>query len=97
MLVLLEERHHFFSIHLLRLIERCKLDLFRGQRLIRERALDCVEVMGTYGNKRPLASKVLMKFVLQRYERVVEGLIKLDIPQNSTRNVRSNLGSLRRR
>jgi len=46
MLVRLVECHHFFAVHLLRLVQGREVDILWWQSLIRERSLDCVEIMG---------------------------------------------------
>lgn len=96
-LTYLVEVHQLFAVHLLGLLQRDKLDVLGRQSLVREGALNGVQVMGTNGYKGPLARQVLVKFVLEGDEGVVAGLVELDIPQNGTRDVWSDLGGLNHR
>ena len=75
----LVEGHHLSSIHLFRLVQRYKIDLFWGQSFVGKGALDLVEIMGSYCDECPLTSQILVEFVLQRYERVVSLFCELEI------------------
>lgn len=86
--------HHFFSVHLLSLVKRSKLDVLRRQGLVGERALDRVQIVGSDGNKSALSCKVLVKLVLEGNERLIARFGELDIPQDGTGEVWSYLRSL---
>lgn len=88
------ELHHFFSVHLLGLVERSKLDVLRRQGLVGERAFDRVQIVGSDGDKGALSCKVLVKLVLEGNERLIARFGEFDIPQDGTGEVGSYLRSL---
>lgn len=76
----LVESHQFLAVHLLGLFQWDELDVLGRQSLVRERALNVVQIMSTNGNQSPLARQVLVKLVLEGDEGLVAGLVELDIP-----------------
>lgn len=93
-LTYLVEGHQLLAVHLLGLLQRDKLDVLGRQSLIREGTFNGVQVMGANGYKGPLTRQVLVKLILEGDEGVVAGRVELDIAQNSTRDVWSDLGGL---
>lgn len=91
----LVESHQLLAVHFFRLVEGGKFDVLRGKRLVCERSLDGVQIMGTDGNKGSLPGEVLVKLVLQGDEGFVTCLVELDIAENGTGDEGTDFHSLR--
>lgn len=62
------ESHQFFTVHLLRLVQRDEVDLLWRESLIGEWSLDGVQIVRSNGHQRPLAGKILVQLVLKSDE-----------------------------
>lgn len=88
------EGHQFLSVHLLGLVQGSEFNVLGRKGLVGERSLDSVEVVSTNGNQSSLTGQILVKFILERNEGLITGLVELDSAQDSGRDVGSDLCGL---
>ncbi|KAI5302025.1 hypothetical protein KEM55_001353, partial [Ascosphaera atra] len=94
-LVLFIEGHQLLAVHALGLVQGRELDVLGRARLVREGALDGVEVMRANGDQGTLAREVLVQLVLQGDEAVIAGLVEAHVAQDGAGDVGSYLGGLK--
>ena len=90
-LVGLVELHQLLAVHLLGLVEGHEADVLGGLGLVREGALDGVEIVGADGDKGSLAGQVLVQLVLQADEGLVSLGGELDVAQDGAGDVGADL------
>lgn len=91
----LVEVHQLLTVHLLGLVQWNELDVLRGLSLIREGALNGVQIMGTDRDQRALTRKILVQLILKGNEGLVASLVELDTTENGAGHVGSDLGGLK--
>ena len=90
----LVEVHQLLTIHLLGLVKRGELDVLRGERLVGERSLDSVEIVGADGHEMSLTRQVLVELILQGNEGFIARLVELDVAEDGTGHQRTDLHGL---
>lgn len=91
MAVVFVKGHEGLASELLGLVQGDELEVPGRQCLVCEGTLDGVQVVGSDGHERSLASQVLVELVLQRNEGLVSILGELDVAEDGARHVGPDL------
>ena len=91
----LVESHQLLTVHLLGLVQGSELDILGRTSLIGEGPLNGIQIVSTDGDKGSLTGQVLVKLILKGDEGLVASRGELDIAENSTGDVWTDLCGLR--